>query len=606
VTWLSNIPLTKKIILLSAIGLIAGILVINFLGIRAVNRTIEVALQERLNTAYLVANHADKILELALDELEKTADLVEIGELNAGFESKMEALQEKYRRLSLRLHGVILLDREGQILWSNIQTLSLTQNTPLNPDIGQTVITESSGISGLVQISGIETPVVLFFASVKEELQSSKMVLAVAIDLADSAINGFIQPIELGNTGYVEVVDQNGIVLARTEPNYKLDTFEKSDHSGRFAELIASGQPSRGVCHNCHEPKQEVMTRDVMAFVPLSSAQWGVVIRQSEEEALVQARELNQGLIIFSIVLVAVTILFVIVTTQNVVKRINSLVKASQRIADGDLVNPVARLGKDEIGILSQNFNDMRGKLMVTQKELNRLYKDAQHKEKIRGELLHNLLSIQEEERRRIARELHDETSQTLATLNVNLEAAIAMLPEDMAKAEDLLRKTQNQSVNTLEEIHRLIFDLRPVVLDDLGLVTAVQWLTENNLQRAGISVNFKTRGRVKKLSSPLAILLFRVIQEAIHNIAKHGGAKTANISLHFMKEMIKVIIKDDGRGFDVEEAMNTKDRPRGLGLLGMRERVELMNGSLNIRSRPGGGTEIDIEIPMEKEIPNG
>jgi signal transduction histidine kinase len=606
VTWLSNIPLTKKIILLSAIGLIAGILVINFLGIRAVNRTIEVALQERLNTAYLVANHADKILELALDELEKTADLVEIGELNAGFESKMEALQEKYRRLSLRLHGVILLDREGQILWSNIQTLSLTQNTPLNPDIGQTVITESSGISGLVQISGIETPVVLFFASVKEELQSSKKVLAVAIDLADSATNGFIQPIELGNTGYVEVVDQNGIVLARTEPNYKLDTFEKSDHSGRFAELIASGQPSRGVCHNCHEPKQEVMTRDVMAFVPLSSAQWGVVIRQSEEEALVQARELNQGLIIFSIVLVAVTILFVIVTTQNVVKRINSLVKASQRIADGDLVNPVARLGKDEIGILSQNFNDMRGKLMVTQKELNRLYKDAQHKEKIRGELLHNLLSIQEEERRRIARELHDETSQTLATLNVNLEAAIAMLPEDMAKAEDLLRKTQNQSVNTLEEIHRLIFDLRPVVLDDLGLVTAVQWLTENNLQRAGISVNFKTRGRVKKLSSPLAILLFRVIQEAIHNIAKHGGAKTANISLHFMKEMIKVIIKDDGRGFDVEEAMNTKDRPRGLGLLGMRERVELMNGSLNIRSRPGGGTEIDIEIPMEKEIPNG
>ena len=143
-------------------------------------------------------------------------------------------------------------------------------------------------------------------------------------------------------------------------------------------------------------------------------------------------------------------------------------------------------------------------------------------------------------------------------------------------------------------------------MLDDLGLVTAIQWLTENSLQKAGITFNFKTRGRVKRLDSQLAITLFRVIQEATHNIAKHSDAKSANISLYFLKSAIKVTVTDDGRGFDVEEAMSTKDRPRGLGILGMKERVQLMKGTIEIRSRLRGGTEIDIEIPLVKESQNG
>ena len=605
-TWLSNIPLIKKISLLTALGLVAGILIISFLGIRAVNRTIEVMLQERLNTAYLAANHADAILELALSELENTAKVIEIDGANANFESRIEALQETYKLLSVYIQGIFLVDMEGQILWSNTGTPPLAKGILLHPDIRQIMTADRPSISGLIQIPGTETPVVLFVSSIREELQESKVLLIVAIDLAESAINGFIPPIKVGNTGYVEIVDQNGIVLARTEPSQKLAPFEKSDHSGRFAELIAAGEPGRGVCHSCHEPEKKVIARDVMAFVPLSSARWGVVIRQSEEEALAPARELRQSLLFFGIGLIAIAFLFVIITTQNVVKRINSLAKASQRIAGGDLANPVTRLGKDEIGLLSQNLDDMRVKLMTSQEELRHLYKDAQRKEEIRGELLHNLLSIQEEERRRIARELHDETSQTLASLNANLEAAITILPVDIAQAEALLRKTQRQSVNALEEIHRLIYELRPVVLDDLGLVTAIQWLAENSLQKAGITVNFKTRGRVKRLDSQLAITLFRVIQEAMHNIAKHADAKSANISLHFMKSLIKVTVTDDGRGFDVEEAMSTKDRPRGLGILGMKERVQLMKGNLEIRSRLGGGTEIDIEIPLVKEAQNG
>jgi signal transduction histidine kinase len=606
VTWLSNVPLLKKISLLTGLGLVVGILVFAFLGVRAVNRTIEVMLQERLNTAHLAANHADAILELALNELRETAEEVEIDGAIANFEPNVETLREIYQKLSLNIYGIFLVDMKGQILWSNTGTPPLIKGILLYPDIRQIMTAERPGISGLIQILGTETPVVLFVGRTGEELQGHKILLVVAVDFTESTLHGFIPPISIGSTGYVEIVDQNGFVLARTEPNQNLTTFEKSDHSERFAELIAAGEPSRGVCHSCHEPEQKVIARDVMAFVPLSSAHWGIVIRQSEEEALAPARELRQSLIIFGVVLIGISFLFVFITTQNVIRRINSLAMASQRLAGGDLASPVIRLGKDEIGILSKNFDEMRAKLVTSQGELRHLYEDAQRKEEIRGELLHDLLSIQEEEKRRIARELHDETSQTLVSLNANLEAAIAKLPTDAAQAEALLRKTQRQSVNILEEMHRLIYELRPVILDDLGLVTAIQWLVENSLQQSGIAVNFKAKGRVRRLDNQLAITLFRVIQEATNNIARHADAKSVNISLYFMKSLIKITVTDDGRGFDVEEAINTKDKPRGLGILGMKERVLLMKGNIEIRSRPGDGTEIDIEMPLFKEAQNG
>lgn len=235
-----------------------------------------------------------------------------------------------------------------------------------------------------------------------------------------------------------------------------------------------------------------------------------------------------------------------------------------------------------------------------------KLHQEVQHKEQIRGELLRDTFSIQEEERKRIARELHDETSQVIASLNASLEAAIDMLPAGADKTKTILKKAQALSINILDGIHRLIYELRPSLLDDLGLVAAVRWLTENNLETSGIVVNFKTLGRQRRLLPLKETTLFRVIQEAVNNIAKHSHAKNTNISLQFKKNVIRVHIRDDGRGFNVEEAISSKDRPRGLGLVGMKERAAIVNGHLDIRSYPGGGgTEINIEIPLGQEVVN-
>ncbi len=599
-TFITNLTLGKKITLLAAVGLALGIAIFSFLGIQAVDQAIETMLQNRLTTARLVADYIDETLERALAELKTTAQTMESDGTKGELEHQIGDLENTYSRLSIYIIGIYFLNEQGQIIWSKPESReAISINISSYPSLRQTITKDEASISGLISTPVTETPVVLLSSTTKRGEQGSKGVLIVAIDPAKSSIGGFVQPIRLGQTGYVEIIDQSGIVIARTEPGPRLAPFEKSDHKDHFAALITTGEPTRGVCHTCHESTQKVERRDVLAFVLLSAARWGVVIRQSEDEALAPIRELRQSLLLFGVGLVAVAFLFVALTTRDVINRIKMLATASQRIADGDLTSPVTTLGKDEIGMLARTLDDMRTKLKISYEELGQLHQDVKRKDEIRGELLHELLSIQEEERKRIARELHDEASQVLASQAVNLEAAINMLPANVAEAKAILRKTQNQSINVLEEIHRLIYELRPAVLDDLGLVAAIQWLAENNLEKAGIIVNFKTIGRVKRLDIKLETVLFRVIQEAVHNIAKHACAKSTDVSLHFKKSAIKVRVTDDGRGFDVEEAMSTKDRPRGLGLLGMKERVELVNGSLDIRSRSGGGTEIDIEIPL-------
>jgi signal transduction histidine kinase len=235
------------------------------------------------------------------------------------------------------------------------------------------------------------------------------------------------------------------------------------------------------------------------------------------------------------------------------------------------------------------------------------LLRDIQLKEEFRGELLREIFSIQEEERRRIARELHDETSQDLASLNANLEAALGMLPDDADRVRTRLKAAQTISISILDEIHKLIYELRPSLLDDLGLGPAVRWLAEVNLGTAGIKVDFKSIGKERRLPPQLETTLFRITKESFSNITRHARARNVSLNLYFNKTTVKVHIQDDGTGFDVEEAINSKDRPRGLGLLGMKERVELMNGTLNIQSRPDGdGTVIDIEIPLKQEVTGG
>ncbi len=376
-TFLTNLTLWKKITLLTTVALLLGGGIFSFLGMRAVNQATEAMLQDRLTTAHLVADYVDDALGHALHELENTAQMIASDGTKDNLKLQIEALEHTLSRLSIYTHGIYLLKEEGQVMWSWPEDSGIEGiNISAYPSISRAISSGESSISGLVSVPATDTPVVLLNSPIGDEQQGSQGVLVVAIDLAQSSIGGFVQPITLGQTGYVEIVDQNGVVVARTKPGPRPAPFEQSDHSGRFATLISAGEPTRGVCHTCHEPQQTVQSRDVLAFWPLSEANWGVVIRQSEEEALAPARGLRQNLLLFGVGLVAIALLFVLITTRDIGSRMRMLTVASQRMAEGDLITPVTTSGKDEVGMLAQTLDDMRVKLKTSYGELEQKTKE--------------------------------------------------------------------------------------------------------------------------------------------------------------------------------------------------------------------------------------
>ena len=217
--------------------------------------------------------------------------------------------------------------------------------------------------------------------------------------------------------------------------------------------------------------------------------------------------------------------------------------------------------------------------------------------------LLTHVQTIREEERKRIARELHDETEQVVASLITIIENAVNILPSQPKKSEISLRRAQTLCVRILDELQRLVYELRPAMLDDLGLVPAIGSLIENTLEPAGIKTSFKTSGVKRRLSDQLETSLYRVIQEAVSNIAKHAKAKNASIEVRFKKGIIELLIVDDGKGFDINKAMDFTDGIASYGLLNMRERILDQGGSYSVKSDvKKNGTTIKIKVADTKQ----
>jgi signal transduction histidine kinase len=222
--------------------------------------------------------------------------------------------------------------------------------------------------------------------------------------------------------------------------------------------------------------------------------------------------------------------------------------------------------------------------------------------------LLHEVIRAQEEERKRIARELHDETSQSIAALGMSIEIAAIALKENALTPEKIY-ELRGRVSQLLEGISRLIQDLRPPVLDDLGLESGVRWLLERHLAVKGIKYRLNASKEFQGLiSSEETILddktvfrLFRIIQEAVINVSKHAEASNVSVSLLFDGQAVKAYIKDDGVGFDVQTVLREADSGErsGFGLIGLKERAALLAGTVDIRSVPGEGTEITISIPL-------
>lgn len=759
---LANLTLQKRIGLIVLAGLIVGLGLFSWVGIQSLEESTERILNERLIIARVMASHLDHTLEYVLEQLQG-AKFDGGSPTEEQFGEAANQLREIFNKSGISTQSILLIDREGRVLQSEPRDSKIVgMDMSTQPEVKQALLTGMSTISALVSSPLIEVPVIIATAPIFDEEGEITGVLSVLIDIEGSSNDAFRPVITVGDTGYTEIVDGNGIVLARSKPGSPPELFERSDHPGKFAELISEQKATVGTCHRCHETQEE-RRRDVLAFAPLSTTSWGVAIRQSEEEALAPTHQAEQRLLLLGIIVIFSTFLLVWVMMQGIVKPIRVLTQAAKKVAAGDFkaVTPVKR--QDEIGQLSTAFHTMtrelaksRDELLSRNEELSALnaiaatvnqslnledvvtsamqkvlevtrtkagcvflrssdgnkletlnyvgpsnvfkcnysgssvaecachqvlrdgetlmvndisqcpalttdmaltenvgcfvsiplkskdrtlgimniacsgenyftendfrildsigyhvglaiensilYEEAKQREKLRGKLLNSVINAQEEERKRIAREVHDEYGQVLTGLMMSIESIENMTLPQQSQLRERLRNTRFTVDSALRDMRRLTLGLRPSTLDDLGLLAALRSYIQTHLEDAGVKTDFESKGLTRRLAPAVETALFRIVQEAIHNITKYAEASHVKIKIEVGKGKITAIVEDNGRGFDVDAVFKYKMRTQSLGLLGIQERAALLGGTFSISSQIGQGTRLVVEIPISAE----
>ncbi|MBM4387439.1 MAG: HAMP domain-containing protein, partial [Deltaproteobacteria bacterium] len=604
--------LRKRIFLLLSLKIVILLLIFIVIGYFSIHQSINLSLEERL----LLSRFAADKLETNIQEQKRILEAA-AGEIGRdGGSEKTAGILESLFKAKFFTNRVFLIDADGNPVLSY---------PPGNDQLYENFnvrkfLKEENAVSNVIFIGPRKQPVVALGAPVRDEKGETRGALFGEIDLTENALLKFLHPIKLGKSGTIEVVDGNGVVLASTKIQ---DVLKESDHGNFLSEKIRLKEETRGRCHRCHEETTHVEKEtEVMTFSPLTGVNWGISIRQSESEALAPANKLMGMYFAIGVAFMALTFFISFFLTRSIFRPVKQLTAASERIASGDMETPVKYRGTDEIGRLAASFEAMRIKLKESmesirqwtaqlekneeflQKEVERrthelqlLNEKLREKDTARTTLIKKVISAQEDERKRIARELHDSTSQELAAviMQCDLISKENLRPETREKVEYF----HHLLVKLLDDTRLMIYDLRPSILDDLGLEAALRWLVDTRLAHHGISVSLEIEMPERKLRDELETALFRIYQENISNIIKHSEARNVIITLSAVNGRLKGEVEDDGRGFDVAEVMTSRPSGRGLGLLGMRERIELLGGELTIESEAGAGTRVTFLMPF-------
>lgn len=339
-------------------------------------------------------------------------------------------------------------------------------------------------------------------------------------------------------------------------------------------------------------------------LVPIENGSVGFVrIGMSEEHAKSFILKKVQELVLATLVVCVVTAVFILVIMHIIAKPIENLVQVVAKITDGQLTVRARVSSEDEIGKLAAAFNRMTDSLIAQREEQERLLvsREAlllqlQERDALRDTLINKLMTAQEDERKRISRELHDETSQGITSLMVAMRV-LADDADNEAQREALLA-SRDVAADILQGIREIAVDLRPPALDDLGVVSAMRKYVEKFRERHNIIVELKVEDEKIQIPTEGAVALYRILQEGLNNIVKHSQATLCKIHLAIEENFIVLYLCDNGTGISPEIIEKARKENR-LGLYGMQERAELMGGLFVIQGVAGKGTKLKVSIPL-------
>jgi signal transduction histidine kinase len=416
----------------------------------------------------------------------------------------------------------------------------------------------------------------------QDELE--KRAIAVANDVASYAPEPLLTNDTYGLYQHISAVlatntDIRYIVVLDPEGAVKASTFSSGLPMGlREANEVPTGQLSSVKTLNTSEGSM------VDVAMPILGGDAGTVrlgITREPSESQVAQLTFNLLALTGGVLLAGLVVAYVLATLFT--RPLARLAEAARAVGRGELSQQVTIETQDEVGKLAAAFNTMTQQL--------------REKEEDRTRLLEEVISAQEEERKRIARELHDEAGQALSSLMLGLKHLEETCGDPSAKGK--AAELRSLAADTLDLTHDLALELRPSVLDDLGLVAALERYARDYASRYNISLDFHAAAlEDKRLPPQEEIALYRIVQEALTNVAKHAGARNVSVLLEERNGTTVIIVEDDGQGFDVAAVMGSAGQSRRLGLLGMEERAALIGGKLTIESRPGAGTAVFVEVP--------
>ncbi len=423
----------------------------------------------------------------------------------------------------------------------------------------------------------------------------------------------------LGTSGETYVVGSDS--LMRTTSRFHLE--DPVAYSGRFA--VAGGAPERADMirqTGSTALLQHVRTDAVRAalqgrvgttigpdyrgvdvysaYTPLHlpGVSWVLVAEIDCDEAMRPVAALRNRLVGTAAVILGVAALAGLFMARRITRPLATLARAAEDFGAGDLTHRAVPESSDELGELARSFNRMATNFSREIEERRQAEDQLRASREQFRELTAHLQSIREEERTRIARDVHDDLGQYLTTLKLDLALLKQEVQSGDAEAHQRINEMSVLVDGTIRSVKRIITELRPRLLDDLGLTAAIEWLAADFEKRTGVSVHCSMYPPEIILDAQRSTVLFRIVQEALLNVARHAGASDVTVGLTEIDGVVDLDIRDNGRGITPGEIQNT----RSFGLMGIRERAESLGGSVTIAGAPGEGTRLTVRFTSGDE----
>jgi len=608
-SWITRLGLWPRMALAISLGFIALFLSLAFLVEQVFQDDANRLREQRLVIAKITAGQIDSFLDQAIFALEQS--ITRIDPESRPLElSDLARMTEDEGQLTIFSPGLVLLDTEGRSVTSRPAGL-YPPGTDLSglDHIAQSLEQDQFTISDPFQDPFSGRQVFSITVPVRDDGRLVGL-LCGFIDLNGDRITTPLQEATaISESEHAVLVDRQGRVVVST---FHLPLHSPGEHASFYRQALAEGEAVvETVPFELDLPGEPLGHLHVMAVVPLTNAPWGLAVGGDVADIFAGIQRLQLGLIVLGIAALIAVWILTLIGTRRLVRPVQQLTAAADQIADGNLDVPLTAPEGGEIGVMAAALDRMRNQLLADLRELaewndtleervTRQTEDLRQQQALTQQLLRESINAQEAERTRLARELHDEIGQALTAVELSLGyLANAISPED-EEARQRLEQSRALTEQTVADLRAITAALRPGTLDQLGLIPALEWISNHTLRQTGISLSIEAGGLDGRLPDEIETTLFRIAQEAMSNVMRHSDAKSLDIMLLIEPEEVTMTLRDDGRGFTNDLVVENSGKAKlNIGLAIMQERAALVGGTLAIESIPNEGTEVRVTLPL-------